>query len=656
MKRRVRVLKIIWLALFILGFAYQAYQVPPPKEKSCAVPQVFSDIQQVIKEQECELILINPNTEPGSEGAYKVRLTIEDKDVDKRPLKKLVLRVARLDTMLCNSDPPPDPKSIVTLTAATPGQDEVIFISGVHDKKVVIQGLVITQGRDGILVRDSNNVEIQDNCIRNNTGGDGIALVEKSVALIKNNQIVGNKNCGIKADQDSSTKAESAGNRIAGNKNKQEDLCGVPPSVRIPEIRLSKHPLSDFPCIKNGQLAPCIQNAIVAAHDNDTILVDAKGGEYVENLSINKPLTLKPVPVERGQVQVVKLKAKEGNNPAITISSSSPAVIERFEITGAKESAGIRILSPGAATIQNSTVSTNKWGIEIIGNAQANITALTSIVGNSSSGIFIKRPEGATDKTTATLIIRSSLISNNGEEGIKAEGEASVQIEEIRSSFITGNGKDGISLSGSSQVSIKDFVEIKENKGHGLALSGRAKADLSGTRVIIGADPLTPLQDAKGNEGSGIVLSDRAEVKVIGKQSTFLRANKQDGITLSDCSTAHVEGAIIEGNRQNGILVKVPTDYESRCKIQEGQFKLEATLLRNSIQGHKFWGVAAFINSPPCFLSKEATLTFDKIKDKVQVTGNGNTMSENGTQLLEERVAGDPAGNVCPRDWSFLMK
>jgi hypothetical protein len=76
---------------------------------------------------------------------------------------------------------------------------------------------------------------------------------------------------------------------------------------------------------------------------------------------------------------------------------------------------------------------------------------------------------------------------------------------------------------------------------------------------------------------------------------------------------------------------------------ESGKFELRG----NTIRDNAGWGV--WVAVPPCSVWSDPA--------KVQVTGSGNDISDNGKKLpAEAKQVGDGEGNVCPKELTSLKK
>ncbi len=644
-------------------------------------------------------VLINP-------GEYDLSQMPGDKKfLEIKPEKPETLVAGILEARHCETPP---------IIKAAEGQ-EAIAILGVRDKEmgVTLKCLIITNGGakvGAVDIVDTAKVSIIGSHIKGNKGF-GIAInnssLDSAVVILSDSSpdyehetSITNNACGIKMDDNKTRirgiKKDEKKTRIANGTNGDQNTCGTYKAnasrdleaIRNPQIKIL-HPQDPQNREFGGLISDfsTIQEAIDAAVEGDTISVAKgpcveKGGvKVVEPYLLQQPLSItKGLTLQGEDRDCTMLLARQSDQPVIDITGTGIAVnVKGITIEGArKAAAGIRvtdsdIIKAEGIKVRNAWVgielkgniqkaeikaelvegergkkipipsiieSNQNEGIKIIGNVQQVDISSSKITSNGSSGIFIQSQGDI--RSNVLLTVNGGFISGNGGAGIATDDTAAAQIninileeEEAKigdcDSQETGNKGDGISLNGSSKANV-NLSCIGKNEGSGISLSGKAEAMVDRSVIF-------------KNKQNGIVLKDSARASITAGS---IVNNTKNGIHVKDCAQVTIETNMIFQNEQNGLLLEASTDCSRNSQ------KMQATINSNKILNNKLWGVAAFIN--PCFLTQEAKLRFKDIKDKVQVTGKLNEMSGNGVQLLEERAAGDPGGNICPREWVFLIK
>jgi parallel beta-helix repeat protein len=192
-----------------------------------------------------------------------------------------------------------------------------------------------------------------------------------------------------------------------------------------------------------------IQEAMGAAHDNDTIIV--YNGSYNENLTLNKQLTLKgsgmPI-VDAGE-----------NGSVITVGADG-CIIDGFKINRSGydlEDAGIRVESD-KNMIKNNTISNNWYGIHLRKRVSNNTIQNNEVVSNKFRGISLD------DYTSDNIVLNNTVISND-DDGIEVDASDN---NTIGNNMISQNNGDGISMDDKSDNNIIRNNTILGNIGDGI--------------------------------------------------------------------------------------------------------------------------------------------------------------------------------------------
>ncbi len=239
-----------------------------------------------------------------------------------------------------------------------------------------------------------------------------------------------------------------------------------------------------------------IQKAINKAPDGAVICLAA--GEWKENITITKSLTLRGVDAERSMI-----RGKTEKQPVVHVNSplggrSILVIIEQIMVTGA--------------------LGSKANGVAIDGSARATITHST-IRRNQGTGIYVGNSAEAT--------IHSCNIEENTWAGIWVWHSAKADITDC---IVEGNKHDGIYVWCSAQALIIDCI-VKANDGDGIYILDSAQATISGTLV----------QD---NEWDGIDIWGSAQAIV--RDCTI--QGHDDGIWIWSNGKATIESSIIKGN------------------------------------------------------------------------------------------------------------
>jgi len=201
--------------------------------------------------------------------------------------------------------------------------------------------------------------------------------------------------------------------------------------------------------VGSGEKYTTIQAAIEAAHNGDTIQV--KTGTYMENIVINKPLTL----LSNNTANTVIDGGKKGQ--VIEIKSSNVIIsgftIRNSDTSGSYFPSAIYLDGTQNCRIEYNTISNNIWGIYLTG-ANNNIIIGNTVVLNEAHGIRLWNSNNnqITDNT----------ITNNSASGFLI-GHSDRNI--ISENLLSSNNYDGITLESSSSNYITDNTIMKNRYG-----------------------------------------------------------------------------------------------------------------------------------------------------------------------------------------------
>ena len=143
----------------------------------------------------------------------------------------------------------------------------------------------------------------------------------------------------------------------------------------VPDVSASKtiYVDDDFGDDPPGHRWDTIQEGVNDAADGDTVVVYA--GEYVENVDVNKPITL------QGEgADLVTVAAKDSWN--VFVVTASWVKISGFTVTGATQGDGIQLNDANHCNISDNNVVHNYRGI-YIGSSSNNTLASNTIRGNT---------------------------------------------------------------------------------------------------------------------------------------------------------------------------------------------------------------------------------------------------------------------------------
>ena len=339
----------------------------------------------------------------------------------------------------------------------------------------ITNSTVTGSGKDGIYVSGVNAIVSNNTATGNSWAGISIT---SSFATVNFNRITGNSIHGLYTTGNGTINAINnwwGTNNPIISSNNGSDICIASGTVTYnPWLNgPNTYPVLD---INTGITYFDIQNAINNALPGDTIQLTS--GNYIENIIINKRITLMPVPGA-----IVTIQALDPSKPVITLNSGgNGTTIRGFTVKGSN-SGGIYLNKVSNCSFIGNILTNNLNGIysDYYGSNN-NIIRNNSMINNRGYGIYLY--------TSSNNVIQYNTITNNGEPGIylylfssnniiqyntvsnnSDSGilmEASSSNNTIQYNTITNNAIDGITLESSSNQGSISFNRITGNSRYGL--------------------------------------------------------------------------------------------------------------------------------------------------------------------------------------------
>ncbi|MGB9937641.1 MAG: right-handed parallel beta-helix repeat-containing protein [Methanobacterium sp.] len=201
--------------------------------------------------------------------------------------------------------------------------------------------------------------------------------------------------------------------------------------------------------------------------NSDAIIIGT--GTYVENIVINKKITLQSV--SSGNVTI---QALNSGSAVITINSpGNGTVIQDFTIKGFSNSNAIHFEVTSNCTIAGNTIMNSLDGINS-NQSYSNILSNNTITDNSGTGIYLWYSNNN--------ILSGNIVNNNGYCGIKVHFS---QNNTIYSSNISNNPNKGIWLDTSNNNKIQ-FNDIVSNDWDGIHLLSSNNNRIRGNTITEG--------------------------------------------------------------------------------------------------------------------------------------------------------------------------
>jgi hypothetical protein len=310
-----------------------------------------------------------------------------------------------------------------------------------------------------------------------------------------------------------------------------------------------------------GSTDSSIQRGIDAATTGDTVNVEA--GAYVENIAINKKLTLRGAGSGNSPVTDTILQSAAANVPVITVTGSGDSdadrlVLRDLRVTGATGGgnlgAGVRIDAPstGDLELNNLTVINNGgYGVAINSSAPlVNIAILNSTIDGNSSGFRIPTSGSLDGLTIQSTIIQNNQLGldvnaanpgptfldhvtisdtqllNNAQKGAYFEKLSNALFSNI---LVTGNGTSPTSPTG-IDLNLK-FGNYANISFSGATFTGNGTGSASGQGLAIKGRDDVPPYSLNPATLSGVSLTN---VSIIGSPIDLSIGNRVGGLTLAN--------------------------------------------------------------------------------------------------------------------------
>lgn len=273
-----------------------------------------------------------------------------------------------------------------------------------------------------------------------------------------------------------------------------------------------------------------IQAAIDEVPKGGEVIV--KSGEYNENLSVNKGITIEGqegaiikgsinINQTTSQVTVSGLVIKNGSG--VKVKNSSSVNFMDNEIINASGN-GI-LASSSSGTFQNNVI--RKAGLNglLITNSNGLVLSGNAVSSNSSKGLLI---------TQSSATLTDNEINDNGGGGLSASNSNLT----IQSNYVIGNGGCGISAGKNSQVSGGENVVVHNSSGQVCDnLTAKTSLQLSAVNVPEDYSKITEAID-RVSSGEVIVLASGTfktnividkSLKIVGAgQTSIIKAKTKD--------------------------------------------------------------------------------------------------------------------------------
>lgn len=444
-------------------------------------------------------------------------------------------------------------------------QEIVPGILILNSRNVTVQGIKIINSRRGLSAESSTALTIAENSFESNwrqaivlyrseariSGneirgtqpdrdgwhGQGINLLDQAKAVIMDNTITDNGDCGIRL-YDAGSQASGSDNIVENNKG--GNLCGHAPLTLLAQ----PPPEGTLEAVSVPTDVPTIREAIDKVKAGGTITVRA--GTYQEQVQIYKSVT-----IQGEGPDLTVLKAPGPDWVALNIATDQVQVtVEGLTVSGGKQGVQIATGPAGTASLRDMKVVNSRGvGLQIFDQATTMLDQV-SVSWNENLGLEI----GSQAKVT----IRNSTIAYNAYWGIDIGDFASVMITNSRIAETRLSARlwgQGIYVFGNGKITIQNST-IERNAGIGLMVIQNGQVALTKNTIA-------------ENQGHGIQIGEgRYQNETVQAEisNNVIKDNQQCGVYTDNDSGIKITGqgnTIADNKRGNlcGAQSKFPTGF-----------------------------------------------------------------------------------------------
>lgn len=404
-----------------------------------------------------------------------------------------------------------------TIISGLPGVD-VLTVDAA--KGVLISGLTIQGGKDGIVARIGTSVEV-NSCVIQNTGGRGIFIDRRSGASLGNVTVSGCADHGIFVFRGSGALFL---NTVASNANAMDGLIVLDGSyasfynAAVTTDGNNRHGVN----IVNNSALFVDNTTFVSRNGKGTATNNGRGVQVFGSSSIQ---------LHNGS----SLLIEDNGLDNLGIGSASS-----FALTD----------SASSLTIRNAT----RLGINLWGASHAHFFGPVLVEKNKGTG-----GSGVVATQTSAIYIASTMnVLDNVNQGIFAGDTSSIRVDTSGTLNVTSATGQGIGLGQNASLSIYGTVNLQGNLNKGLILtSSTVQVNTSGSLTVsgttgvgdgihlsgnssLGVNGNLLVENNTGTSGSGINLSNGSEATLYpsASKSVVVRNNKYGVNAWNGCGIA----------------------------------------------------------------------------------------------------------------------
>jgi parallel beta-helix repeat protein len=347
--------------------------------------------------------------------------------------------------------------------------------------------------------------------------------------------------------------------------------------------------------VGEGKEFTTIQEAIDAAAAGDVIIVG--DGEYTENLTINKAITLK------------SLNGRESTEIAGTITITADDVtVEGFTVTaqGYYAVPVIHMIDIDNVNILNNTVVADDTAYGAIGTSSAPAKITGKISGNTVTGMIMVGTDGAVEVSNNNVTLTTA----------STEGICFYPVGSTAEITVTGNTVGRVN-EGNVQIKVNERPASVNEKTTAVEMLAAITADnngataklawLSDSIAVIGATGYLTLQAAIDAAVDGDTINILGDCTLIGAT-----ANNKDLTFVGNSSKPKIE--FPQGKDQPNYQTYYGCEFTFenltlQCEPDKNYqgIQPDKVIARNCVINGKFWGYAKDLEFTDCIFNQETS-------------------------------------------------
>ncbi|MBW4602678.1 MAG: right-handed parallel beta-helix repeat-containing protein [Calothrix sp. FI2-JRJ7] len=525
------------------------------------------------------------------------------------------------------------------VTVAGNGSFDNFFIKNAN---VIINGLTIANGEDGIAIGGDSNLTLTNSILSNNAN-DGIDIGGNNNSItLSGVSVTGNGDNGVEAD---ATNSIININNSSFVKNGTDGLSFDEGGNNIVNVSSSSfiNNTGDGIDVNSGGNSLNLSSVTLAGNGEDGFEVDGNNNKIsISNSSLNNN-TNDGFNIDAGSSNTVNFNSVElANNKGDgidVVTANNNINLANFNVSGNSEDGveidgGSNTLTATNGSFSNNTGDgvdfngsnniANLSGIGISGNTEDGIEispgSNNNILNVSNAGITANTGDGIdVNGNNNAVTVTGSSLSGNGvgaalepEDGFEVDGNNNSI--SISNSSLNNNESDGFNIdTGSSNTVNFNSVELANNKGDGIDIvTANNNVSLANFNI-------------SGNSEDGVEI-DGGSNTLTASNGSFTN-NKGDGVDFNGSNnTANLSSVAITGNGEDGVEIS-PGSNNNTLNINN------AGITANTGDGIDVNGNNNNVTVTGSSLSGNGVGAALEPEDGFEVDGNNNSISISNSSL-----------------------